>query len=61
MSPAFMVMEDEPSRAWAYLLVAIAGFLVGMAMGQLGSMREPGRSRIEWPSPALPHPRTLQP
>jgi hypothetical protein len=33
-----MVMEDERSRAWAYLLVAIAGFLAGMAMAQLGPM-----------------------
>jgi hypothetical protein len=56
-----MVMEDERSRAWAYLLVAVAGFLLGMAMGQLGAMREPGRSRIEWPAQTPPHPRALQP
>jgi hypothetical protein len=56
-----MVIEDERSRTWAYLLVAIAGFLAGMALGQLGTMREPGRSRVEWPAPAVPHPRSLQP
>ena len=56
-----MVIDEERSRVWAYLLVAIAGFIAGMALGQLGAMRESGRSRIEWPAPALPHPRTLQP
>jgi hypothetical protein len=56
-----MVIDEERSRAWAYLLVAVAGFIAGMALGQLGAMREPGRSRVEWPSPAVPHPRTLQP
>jgi hypothetical protein len=54
-----MGMDDKRSRGWAYLLVAIAGFIVGLAMGQLGAER--GHSRIEWPSRALPHPRTLQP
>jgi|HubBroStandDraft_1064217.scaffolds.fasta_scaffold77265_3 hypothetical protein len=56
-----MVIEDERSRSWAYLLVALAGFIAGMALGQLGAMREAGRSRIEWPSTTVAHPRTLQP
>jgi hypothetical protein len=56
-----MVVEDERSRLWAYLLVAVAAFLVGMAMGQLGAMRVAGHSRIEWPAQAVPHPRSIQP
>jgi hypothetical protein len=56
-----MVIEEERSRSWAYLLVALASFLAGMAMGQLGAMHEAGRSRIDWPAPAVPHPRSLQP
>jgi len=58
-----MVQEIERSRYWAYALVALAGLLAGMALGQLGAVREPGRSRVEWPAPTPPppHPRSLQP
>jgi hypothetical protein len=56
-----MVIDEERSRTWAYLLVAVAAFLAGMAMGQVGSLRGSGRSRIEWPAPSVPHPRTLPP
>ncbi len=49
----------ERARLWAYALVAAAGFIAGMAMGQLCAIREPGHSRIAWPEPA--HPRKIQP
>lgn len=42
-------------------LIALAAFLAGLAVGQLGAVREPGRSRAGWPSPEPPHPRTLSP
>ena len=53
--------ESRRSLFWSYVLVALAAFLVGMALGQLGAVREPGRSRIDWPAPTAPHPRSLQP
>ena len=56
-----MVMEDETSRYWTYLLVALAGFIAGLALGQLGATRGIGGSRIAWPAPAVPHPRSIQP
>lgn len=56
-----MAQEVERSRYWAYLLVAILGLLAGMALGQLGAVRDPGRSRVGWPSPTPAHPRSLQP
>ena len=56
-----MVMDDERSRYWSYLLVALAAFIIGMALGQLASTRGVGGSRVPWPAPAVPHPRSLQP
>jgi hypothetical protein len=56
-----MVMDDERSRTWAYVLVALAAFILGMALGQLGAVRSPGPSRVDWPGPVVPHPRSLQP
>jgi hypothetical protein len=58
-----MEQQIERPRFWAYVLVALAGLLLGMAMGQLGAVRVPGRSRVDWPAPAPtpPHPRSLQP
>ena len=35
---------------WGYVLVAVAGVLVGMALGQLNCSRVPGGSRIDWTS-----------
>ncbi|HEY1792260.1 MAG TPA: hypothetical protein VGG34_05035 [Opitutaceae bacterium] len=43
------------------LLVALATFLVGVAVGQYGAARPHGPSRIGWPAPAGPRPRSLQP
>jgi len=58
-----MVTDEqiEGSRLWTYALVALASLLIGMALGQLGDVRGPGRSRIEWPAPKPPQPRTLGP
>jgi len=56
-----MVMDDERSRTWAYVLVALGSFILGMALGQLGAVRGPGPSRVPWPAPAVAHPRSLQP
>lgn len=55
-----MSHEIERRRLWAYAIVALAGILAGMALGQLGAIREPGHSRIPWPDPPVtPHPRSL--
>ncbi len=40
-------------------LLALACFLAGLAVGQLCAVREPGRSRADWPKPEPPHPRSL--
>jgi hypothetical protein len=54
-----MDREIDRFRFWAYLLVALAGLLAGMALGQLGAVRTAGQPRINWPSPPPPHPRSL--
>jgi hypothetical protein len=54
------VMEVEHSRFTALLLIALAAFLAGMALGKLEMGRTPGHSRIDWPSTPA-HPRSLQP
>lgn len=54
------VVYLERARFWAYVLVAVASFLAGMALGQLGAVRDAGRSRVDWPAPP-PHPRSIQP
>jgi hypothetical protein len=56
-----MAQDETRPQAWSYAIVAIAAFLVGMALGQLGAVRGAGSSRVAWPSPAVAHPRTLQP
>ena len=45
---------------WAYVLVAIAGFISGMAMGRLGFIRDTGSSQAAPPSRPS-NPRSLQP
>lgn len=52
-------MEVERSNISVLTLVALVGFILGLAAGQVSCERSLGRSRIEWPSP--PHPRSLQP
>jgi hypothetical protein len=53
-------MEVERSQFSVLALVALAAFLLGMALGQLGAVRDLGRSRVSWPAP-VPHPRALPP
>ena len=53
--------EIESRRLWAYAIIALTGLLIGMALGQLGAARDASRSRIEWPTPKPPQPRSLGP
>jgi hypothetical protein len=48
-------------RLGAYVAVALAGLLTGIILGQVGSANTGGASRIAWPAPTQPHPRTLNP
>jgi hypothetical protein len=48
-------------RLWAYVLVATAGLLAGMALGQIAGARRADASRVQWPAPPAPHPRSLNP
>jgi hypothetical protein len=56
-----MEQDERHSCSWTYALVALAAFIMGMALGQLGAVRDMGRSRIAWPEATPPHPRSLQP
>jgi hypothetical protein len=56
-----MVQDNKGTCSWGYAIVALAAFLIGMALGQLGAVREAGPSRIPWPAPTVAHPRSLQP
>ena len=48
-------------RIWTHVLVAIAGLLAGMALGQLAGARQADASRVQWPAPPAPRPRSLSP
>jgi hypothetical protein len=52
-----MDADAERTRLCAYVVVALAAFLAGVALGQLGVSRKSAPSRIEWPQ--APHPRSL--
>jgi hypothetical protein len=56
-----MGSELHSRLPWACLLTAVAGFVVGLAIGQLSCARAPGHSRIEWPAQTItvPAPRHL--
>jgi len=56
-----MGSDLQSRQPWACLLMALAGFIVGLAIGQLSCARSPGHSRIEWPAQAItvPAPRHL--
>lgn len=56
-----MVLDAERSRFWSYVVIGLVAFIAGMALGQIASSRGPGGSRIEWPAPPPPHPRSLSP
>ena len=56
----------EPSpegerRFYRYVLVGLIGLSLGLVLGQLAAEHLRIHSRIPWPAPALPHPRTLPP
>jgi len=53
--------DPGQGRPWALVLVALAAFLAGLAVGHLGADRGPGRSRVEWPGAKPPRPRSLGP
>jgi hypothetical protein len=44
---------------YAYVLVGLVGLALGLILGQIVLENRGGRSRIQWPEPTLPHPRTL--
>ena len=50
----------ERTKTWAYVLVAAASFLIGLAIGQMGAVRSSADSQLNEPR-RPPHPRSLQP
>lgn len=56
-----MDQDEKRSCSWTYALVALVAFIIGMALGQLGAVRDAGRSRVAWPDSNVPRPRSLQP
>ena len=44
---------------YTYVLVALVALTVGLIVGQLAAEFRMAHSRIQWPAPVLPHPRTL--
>jgi hypothetical protein len=53
---------QEEGRSWGtYVLVGLIGLSAGLAFGQIVAEHRTLDSRIAWPAPALPHPRTLPP
>lgn len=56
-----MDQDEKHASAWPFIIVALTAFIIGMALGQLGAVRNPGHSRVSWPDTTVPHPRSLQP
>ncbi len=52
-------MDDQ--HKLGYVLVAFAAFIAGLVLSHLSDERAAGGSRIQWPAPTVPHPRTLPP
>jgi hypothetical protein len=46
---------------WFCLWAGLIGLIVGLILGQVGAGLHPGHSRIPWPAPVVPHPRSLPP
>jgi hypothetical protein len=46
---------------FTYVLVGIVGLVIGLIVGQIAAEHRSVDSRIQWPEPVLPHPRTLPP
>jgi hypothetical protein len=55
-----MPREIHHAELTAYFLIAIAALLTGFLLGQLHGPAPDG-SRIDWPKPNPPHPRSLNP
>jgi predicted Co/Zn/Cd cation transporter (cation efflux family) len=56
-----MEQEFDRIRISAYVFIALAGLLAGIAMGRLSVIFDAGRARTDLPSPPVPHPRSLLP
>jgi hypothetical protein len=60
MQNSATAMDVETEKVTGYVVVAIIGFLAGLALGQIGGRPAPGHSRIDWPQADV-RPRALQP
>ncbi len=49
----------QRSRVWTHVMVALAAFVLGLAVAQWNLGYAPGHSRVVWPN--APHPRRLAP
>jgi hypothetical protein len=52
---------DAGRSLYAYVLAGLIGLSAGLIIGQLAAEHRGTPSRIQWPAPVLPHPRTLPP
>jgi hypothetical protein len=56
------VPAREDSRAfYPCVLAGLIGLSLGLVLGQIVAAHRSADSRIQWPAPAIPHPRTLPP
>jgi hypothetical protein len=46
---------------YSYVLAGLIGLIAGLVLGQIFTAHRMTQSRIQWPAPVLPHPRTLPP
>jgi hypothetical protein len=54
--------QSESGRSlYSHVLVGLIGLIAGLVLGQIFAAHRMPQSRIQWPVPALPHPRTLPP
>jgi len=51
----------EGRSFYTYVLVALVALTIGLIVGQIAAEYRMAHSRIQWPAPVLPHPRTLPP
>jgi len=50
---------DGSHSFYTYVLVGLVALTIGLIVGQLAAEYRIAHSRIQWPAPALPRPRTL--
>jgi hypothetical protein len=56
------VPPPEEGRSWCtYLVAGLIGLSIGLILGQIAAEHRTSHSRIQWPEPTLPHPRSLPP